>query len=56
MTTQDPQWLWDPWSPECEGLANCQLDTAPQVKRLPLPAPVMLSILELAEHLLPIVR
>jgi hypothetical protein len=39
-----------------KGLANCQLDTAPQVKRLPLPAPVMLSILELAERLLPIVR
>ncbi len=39
-----------------KGLANCHLDTTPQAKRMPLPAPVMLSILELAEHLLPIVH
>ena len=36
-----------------KGLANCQEDTAPQAKRLPLQAPVMLSILELAEGLFP---
>ncbi len=39
-----------------KGLANCQEDTAPEAKRLPLPAPVMLSILELAEGLFPFVQ
>ena len=39
-----------------KGLANCQLDTTPQVKRLLLPEPVMLIILELSELLLPIVH
>ena len=35
-----------------KGLANCQEDLAPQPQRLPLPAPVALKILELAERLL----
>jgi hypothetical protein len=39
-----------------KGLANCQQDKAPQAKRLPLPAPMMLSILELTEGLLPSVH
>ena len=39
-----------------KGLANCQLDKRPLPKRLPIPAPVMLRILELAESLLPFVH
>jgi len=38
------------------GLSNCQLDTAPVPQRLPLPAPVALAVLELAEKLLPMVQ
>jgi len=34
-----------------KGLANCQEDLAPLPQRLPLPAPVALEILELAESL-----
>ncbi len=32
-----------------KGLSNCQEDSHPRPQRLPLPAPVALSILELAE-------
>ena len=35
------------------GLDNCQFDLKPDTERVPLPAPVALSILELAESLLP---
>jgi hypothetical protein len=38
-----------------KGLSNCQEDSQPRPQRLPLPAPVALAILELAERLLPIV-
>ena len=39
-----------------KGLENCQEDTKPLPIRLPLPAPVALAILELAEKLLPTVH
>jgi hypothetical protein len=39
-----------------KGLTNCQLDTRPLPKRLPLSAPVMLYVLMLAERLLPTVH
>ncbi len=35
-----------------KGLSNCQEDSQPRPQRLPLPAPVALAILELAERLL----
>ena len=35
-----------------KGLANCQRDLAPTPERVPLPAPVMLAILEQAEDIL----
>ena len=35
----------------CKGLVNCQEDMTPLPQRLPLPAPVALEILELAEGL-----
>jgi len=35
-----------------KGLANCQHDLDPSPERLPIPAPVVLAILELAERLL----
>ncbi len=38
-----------------KGLSNCQEDAQPRPQRLPLPAPVALAILELAERLLLIV-
>ena len=39
-----------------KGLSNCQEDSYPRPQRLPLPAPVALAILELAERLLRCVR
>jgi hypothetical protein len=39
-----------------KGLEKCQRDDNPNPERLPLPAPVALSILEGAEHLLPLVQ
>ena len=39
-----------------KGLAQCQVDTLPLPERVPLPAPVALAILELAEGLLTSVR
>ena len=38
------------------GLENCQVDISPSTERLPLPAPVALSILELAEGLVQVVH
>ena len=38
-----------------KGLSNCQEDSQPRPQRLPLPAPVALAILELAERLLRVV-
>ena len=35
-----------------KGLSNCQEDSQPRPQRLPLPAPVALTILALAERLL----
>jgi hypothetical protein len=35
-----------------EGLTNCQRNTAPLPQRLPLPAPIVLTILEMGERLL----
>jgi len=39
-----------------KGLEKCQRDNNPTPERLPLPAPVAMSILEGAEHLLPLVQ
>ena len=39
-----------------KGLANCQQDLAPTPERVPIPAPVALSILILAEKLLVMVQ
>ena len=39
-----------------KGLEKCQRDASPTPERLPLPAPVALSILEGAEHMLTLVH
>jgi len=39
-----------------KGLEKCQRDENPNPERLPLPAPVAMSILEGAEHMLPSVQ